>query len=107
MEALSQQHCLNHALREAAARCPECNHFYCRECITEHDDRVLCASCLKKITQGTTAKRYSMASLGRLGLCAFGFLTAWLCFYWMGQTLLSIPAKAHAGTVWKAGFWEE
>ncbi len=107
MEALAQQHCLHHALREAAARCPECKHFYCRECITEHDDRVLCASCLKKITQGTAGKRYVLAGLGRLSLGVFGFLTAWLCFYWIGQTLLSIPTKAHDGTVWKPGFWEE
>ena len=36
-----------------------------------------------------------------------GFLTAWLFFYWMGEALLSAPAKFHDGTLWKAGFREE
>ena len=45
---LSQQRCFNHTSREAVARCPECGRFFCRECITEHDDRVLCAVCLGK-----------------------------------------------------------
>ena len=45
---LAHQRCFNHATREAVARCPECHHFFCRECITEHDDRVLCTGCLKK-----------------------------------------------------------
>ncbi len=107
MENLSHQHCLNHALREAVARCPACKHFYCRECITEHDDRVVCASCLKQVTQATTGKKYSLASLGRGTLCALGFVTAWLFFYWIGETLLSASTKFHDGTVWKTGFGEE
>ena len=47
MTALAHQRCFNHALREAAARCPGCGNFFCRECVTEHDDRVLCAACLE------------------------------------------------------------
>ncbi len=107
MENLSQQHCLNHVLREAVARCPACKQFYCRECITEHDDQVICAGCLKKISRSAAAKKYNFASLGRLGLCLGSVLVAWLFFYWIGQGLLSIPAKFHDGTVWKTSFWEE
>ena len=107
MESLSQQHCLNHALREAVARCPECKHFYCRECVTEHEDRVVCASCLKKVTLAASGKKYSLAGLARVSLCAFGFLTAWLFFYWIGDALLSASTQFHDGTVWKTGFWEE
>ena len=107
MEGLSQQHCLNHALREAVARCPECKQFYCRECITEHEDRVVCASCLKKVAQTATGKKYSLAGLARVSLCAVGFLTAWLFYYWIGDALLSASADFHDGTVWKTGFWEE
>jgi hypothetical protein len=44
MQDITQQRCLNHMLREAVARCPECSRFFCRECITEHEDKVLCAS---------------------------------------------------------------
>lgn len=107
MESLSQKHCLHHALREAVARCPECKQFYCRECITEHDDRVICAGCLKKITKVVAGKKYNLAGLGRVALGVFGILTAWLFFYWIALGLVSIPAKFHDGTIWQAGFWEE
>jgi hypothetical protein len=46
MTAVAHQRCLHHHEREAVARCPECGHYFCRECITEHDERVICASCL-------------------------------------------------------------
>jgi hypothetical protein len=104
---LSQQHCLNHFNREAAARCPECRQFYCRECITEHDDRVICAACLKKLSQTKTTKRDKLTWIGRLGACCVGVTFAWLFFYWTGQILLSIPTSFHEGTVWKTGFWNE
>jgi hypothetical protein len=57
MQNLLLQRCFNHGMREAAARCPECGRFYCRECITEHDDRVLCSACLKKLARAPLAKR--------------------------------------------------
>jgi hypothetical protein len=45
---VSEQRCRNHAVRTAAGRCPGCHFFYCRECITEHDGRMLCAACVQK-----------------------------------------------------------
>ena len=48
---LTFQRCFNHAAREAVARCPACGHYFCRECITEHDDRVICAACLRKLAR--------------------------------------------------------
>ena len=44
---LLDQRCLNHSLREAAVQCPSCKRFFCRECITEHDDRVLLAEAVR------------------------------------------------------------
>jgi hypothetical protein len=41
-----QQRCLHHHTREAAVRCPVCRNYFCRECVTEHDDRLVCAGCL-------------------------------------------------------------
>lgn len=105
--SLHQQHCLNHHQREAAARCPECGHFYCRECITEHDDRVICAACLKKILRVEGKTRVSYALLGRAAVFCFSTLTAWLAFYWIGRILLSIPTEFHDGTIWKTTFWQE
>ncbi len=59
-EDLSGKRCFNHAGREAAARCPGCRRFYCRECVTEHDGRVLCAECLRR-------RAHDARAGGRLG----------------------------------------
>ncbi|MEO7299509.1 MAG: rhomboid family protein, partial [Verrucomicrobiota bacterium] len=98
---------LNHLAREAVARCPECRFFFCRECIAEHDDRVICATCLKKIVKASAAKRSPVHLLKRLTFGAFGLVTAWLFFYWVGQGLLSIPTEFHDGKIWRTGFWNE
>jgi hypothetical protein len=98
---LVSQKCLNHPGREAAARCPECAQFYCRECVTEHDDRIVCASCLKKLfnTGDQSTRRWDV---GRKVLQAgFGIFAAWFFFYLIGESLLRIPHSFHEGTVWK------
>lgn len=107
MQNLAQQNCLNHSTREAAARCPECRFFFCRECITEHDDRVICANCLKKIIKLTERKSSALQFLRPAALGLAGFFTAWLFFFWIGHGLLSIPTEFHDGTIWTTGFWEE
>ena len=43
-----QQRCWNHEAREAACRCPACGRSYCRECVSEHEGRLLCAACLSR-----------------------------------------------------------
>jgi hypothetical protein len=107
METLAWQRCLNHEQREAVARCPECGRFYCRECITEHDDRVICAACLRKIAAGDESRRFRASSWGAAAVVGLGLFTVWIFFYWTGQVLLAIPADFHEGTFWKAGFWDE
>src|ERR1700680_2401495 len=47
--SLVHQRCLQHPDREAAFRCPACKRNYCRECGVEHDGRMLCGACLKKL----------------------------------------------------------
>ena len=104
--SLTEQRCLNHALREAVARCPICHRFFCRECITEHDDRVICAGCLKK--QLATAERRTRTGVGlEVGQCVLGLVTAWFFFYLVGRGLLSIPSTFHEGAFWKEKLWEE
>lgn len=104
MPSLSQQHCLNHPAREAAARCPQCRHYFCRECVTEHDDRLLCAVCLRKASQKTGARRHPFRALARAVFALGGLLTATLFFYFVAQALLLIPAAWHDGALWKS-FW--
>jgi hypothetical protein len=105
--SLHQKQCLNHHQREAVARCPQCAQFYCRECITEHDDRVICAACLKKLLRADTEKPRPLALLGRAAAFSFSLLIAWTAFYWIGRILLAIPTNFHDGTLWKTTFWQE
>ena len=108
MAGLHQKLCQNHAGREAVARCPECGHFYCRECIAEHDNRVICAACLRKMFRSQEKKRGPLM-LWLMRAAAFGFslIIGWLAFYSVGKILLSIPTKFHDGTLWQQAFWEE
>ncbi len=107
MESLIHQRCFNHALREAVARCPECGHFYCRECITEHDQRVICAACLKQLVRPRVTQRRAFMRLVRAGQCLFGIWLAWLFFFLIGEVLLALPDPFHETSVWQGSFWEE
>lgn len=106
MARLTQQRCFNHATREAVARCPECGLFFCRECITEHEDRVICAACLRKQARPPLLRRPGFAGVIHLGQLALGLLLAWFFFYLVGETLLAIPSSFHEGTLWQE-YWFE
>lgn len=101
---LSQQRCFNHAGREAVAKCPDCGSFFCRECVTEHDDRVICAACLKKLAKRSLLNRPGILRLVHAGQVLFGILVAWFFFHLVGQMLLLTPSSFHEGTVWEAPF---
>ncbi len=100
------QRCFNHALREAVARCPSCGQCFCRECVTEHDDRAICASCLKKVARVPLFQRRGWAGLVRLGQGILGVLVAWFFFYFVGETLLKLPTSFHEGTLWQSHWFE-
>jgi len=102
--SLIHQRCFNHALREAAARCPECGHFYCRECITEHEERVICANCLGKLAAPRLTERPAFIGIVRGAQVLIGLFTACVFFYLCGRVLLSIDSSVHEGTIWK-GRW--
>ena len=105
--ALLHQRCWNHDYREAVCRCPACQRHFCRECVTEHEDRLICAGCLKKLAKATTRRRFRFANLAGIGQCLLGVLTAWLFFYFLGHSLLAIPDSFHEGTLWKSKFMDE
>ncbi len=103
MEDLSRKRCANHASREAVARCPECVRFYCRECITEHQGRVLCSTCLAR-TRATADKEKRAGMV--LGMARFsgGVFLAWMLFYYIGRALCALPDTFHEGGPWR-GPW--
>jgi hypothetical protein len=102
--ALSSRRCFHHGQREAVARCPECARFFCRECITEHQDRVLCAACLSALLQKKAPERRSSSYWIRAAV-AFGLslALAWFFFFALGYALLSLPHQFHEATLWKTG----
>ena len=101
MQPISAQRCFNHAQREAAARCPECGRYFCRECIVEHEERVLCAACLAKAARIPLTRRRSFVGLTRLFQCLVGVCTLWFVFYLLGESLLALPSSFHEGTLWR------
>jgi hypothetical protein len=106
MEDLLHQRCFNHMLREAVARCPECRRYFCRECVTEHEDKVLCAACLGTLidADGTGLGRFG--GLFRIANFLLGGMLLWIFFYYLGQILLSLPSSFHEGTLWEMGWWK-
>jgi hypothetical protein len=107
MQNLAQQRCFNHAVREAVARCPECGQYFCRECITEHEDRVVCAVCLKKLARRPATRRPAFVCLLRLVQCAFGILIAWFFFFLVGESLAKLPAAFHKETLWQVNWMDK
>jgi len=101
---LTHQRCYNHASREAAARCPECQRFFCRECVSEHEDRVLCANCLTKLKKPSMAKRFHLGGVIKVLQIAVSMLLLWAIFYGLGRLLLSVPSAFHEGTLWRKVF---
>ena len=102
---LTHQRCQQHKSREAVARCPECSRFFCRECITEHADKVLCASCLGKTLETSTNKSTPFEWVFHLSHFFVGFVILYLLFYYLAQILLAFPSSFHEGTIWQTGWW--
>jgi hypothetical protein len=102
MTDLARQQCFNHPGREAIVRCPSCRRDYCRECVTEHDDRYLCSNCLRlqaeKDARPQSRRRLPIGPI--LGLA--GLLTAWTVYYAATQYLVLRHANDHAYQVWHA-----
>jgi hypothetical protein len=107
MQNLLNQRCFNHAGREAVARCPECRQFFCRECVTEHDDRFVCSACLKKLARTKLARRPVFVGFLRFAQCAVSLLIAWFFFFLIGDALLRLPASFHEGTLWQVNWIDQ
>lgn len=102
MNSLETSKCIHHAEREAVARCPECRHYFCRECVTEHAGRIICSSCLRKsILQEQDT--HSSGRFRKLLRCSFTgvyallcLMVLWIFFFILGQLLLELPADYHS-----------
>lgn len=95
---IAYQRCFNHAAREAVARCPHCQRFFCRECVTDHEGIVTCATCLKALAYTQAHRR--APKLFRLLAAATGLAVAWGVFYLAGRLMMLLPTTFHEGTIW-------
>lgn len=86
--------CFNHANREAAARCPECGHHFCRECVSEHSGRFLCVGCLGKEALPVFAKERSrrFSTIPILQFFA-GVLLLWFLLFFVGRSAVVVPSN--------------
>ncbi|NRA35663.1 MAG: rhomboid family protein [Polyangiaceae bacterium] len=99
----TRQRCFHHSDREASARCPSCHRSYCRECITEHSGRLLCASCLAERSPRPRSSSLKLtAAVAPLLTALIGFAVAEQFFHLLGLVLLNIPGLLHEGTLWTA-----
>lgn len=87
---LARQRCWTHAQREAVSRCPSCRKFYCRECVTEHDGRLLCVQCLAAGTRGPSAHAGTRWAL-LAAMAVLGVLVSFVAFYTAGYVLQQLP----------------
>jgi len=81
---LRHARCLFHPLREAAARCPHCGGTFCRECVTDEDDRLACPPCLRRMMRSPAPKR----SLARRFWQTLAGLAALACLVALSFALL-------------------
>jgi len=100
-DPLHARRCVRHVEREAAARCPDCGEFFCRECVVEHHGRLLCSACLQRITAAKERRRERWAAVTRSAANVAGMAALWLAFYWVGAVLVKMPPEFHDGSVWK------
>lgn len=91
---ISLSRCFNHAAREAVARCPECTDYFCRECVTEHENKVICASCFRTTTEGAEQEKRNSVIVSLLAL-VLGVALIWCVTYLVGRGLLAVPSSWH------------
>lgn len=104
---LRARRCVRHTEREAVARCPGCQGFFCRECVVDHDGRLTCAACLARATTAATPRtKRSWARASRAVVFGASVVALWVLFYATGSLLLRVPTEVHEGTVWRRPFEE-
>lgn len=70
-------------------RCPGCSRDYCRECVTEHDGRLLCAACLRNLLRGPARSTHRRSAA--LAAALAGLLLSWTVFYGLGRAMMLLP----------------
>jgi len=100
MTLITYLRCFNHARREASAFCTECRRAFCRECITEHEGRVVCTPCLAFLTGDHKRESGRLGLLLECSVCILSSFVLWALFYHLGTALQRIPTQLHETFAW-------
>jgi len=92
--AFGSQTCFVHTSREAVALCLECRHSFCRECVVDHDGRLVCAGCLARLQAHRVDGSGRLRAFVQTGGILAALLLCWVLFYVAGRALL-IAKPAH------------
>jgi hypothetical protein len=94
MIAALEQRCWNHEGREAVCRCPQCSRGFCRECVAEHEGRLLCAACLARAAKPVERKRSLARRAAPAAMALGGLLLAWTVLFAASETLIILAQRA-------------
>lgn len=93
------QRCWNHEGREAVCQCPGCSRSFCRECVSEHEARLLCAACLEAESRAGRQRRRGMPGAAIAVLALASVLFTWAVFFSLGEAIMSLNARLEQ-TAW-------
>jgi hypothetical protein len=95
MSTFATRRCFIHANREAASLCVTCRRSFCRECVVDHEGRLMCNACLAKATKRPATRESRLAILtGPINiLCAV--VLCWFVFYMVGRGFLLLEPVRH------------
>jgi hypothetical protein len=106
--AALRRRCARHEEREAVGRCSVCAGGFCRECVTEHEDRLYCGPCFTLQVAGVrrvaAPSKFNGRFWRRLALTLGSLVCLVAGAYALGRLLAAIPADFHDGQVWKKTF---
>jgi hypothetical protein len=97
----ASRRCRNHFERQAACRCPSCGFDFCRECVTEHDERLLCSRCVAQL-ETPSARPSRTKSIQAIAQCVAGVTAAWLFFFLAGELTSMVVSPSHEVRAWHA-----
>lgn len=89
-----EQRCWNHETREAVCLCLECGRSFCRECVSEHEGRLLCAACLRNKARAAGVSGGKLRHARTLCLSLAGVILGWAIFFGAAESVITIAERS-------------